>query len=69
MRRVWRVVQRAHHVVHACMQEHTVLALDLCDAAALLWRMQLYGMDVGSRWEELAGERQEGRQSRWSHAA
>jgi tetratricopeptide (TPR) repeat protein len=28
--------------------------LDLVDAAALLWRLRLAGVDVGSRWKELA---------------
>ena len=30
------------------------VALDLVDASALLWRLQLCGMDVGERWQELA---------------
>jgi tetratricopeptide (TPR) repeat protein len=29
-------------------------ALDMLDASAMLWRMQLRGADVGNRWEELA---------------
>jgi tetratricopeptide (TPR) repeat protein len=29
-------------------------ALDLVDATALLWRLTLQGVDVGSRWQELA---------------
>src|SRR5690606_18745916 len=30
------------------------VALDLVDAAALLWRLHLLGQDVGERWQELA---------------
>jgi len=30
------------------------VALDLIDASALLWRLQLSGCDVGDRWQELA---------------
>lgn len=30
------------------------VAYDLIDASALLWRMQLLGVDLGSRWRELA---------------
>jgi hypothetical protein len=32
----------------------SMLALDLIDASALLWRLQLRGIDVGSRWEPVA---------------
>jgi len=32
----------------------SVLALDLIDACALLWRLQLRGIDVGTRWEPVA---------------
>jgi hypothetical protein len=32
----------------------SALALDLIDASALLWRLQLRGIDVGSRWEAVA---------------
>jgi hypothetical protein len=31
------------------------LSLDLIDAAALLWRLYLRGVDTGTRWHELAG--------------
>jgi tetratricopeptide (TPR) repeat protein len=31
------------------------LVLNLCDAAALLWRLHLAGVDAGERWPELAG--------------
>ncbi len=30
------------------------LAVDKLDASALLWRLKLFGIDVGDRWEELA---------------
>ncbi len=30
------------------------MALDLVDAAALLWRLELLGVDVGARWKALA---------------
>jgi hypothetical protein len=32
----------------------SVIALDLVDASALLWRLSLTGHDVGDRWAELA---------------
>ncbi|MCB9942250.1 MAG: tetratricopeptide repeat protein [Geminicoccaceae bacterium] len=31
------------------------ISLNLCDAAALLWRLRLHGIDTGNRWEVLAG--------------
>lgn len=33
----------------------SAVALDMADASALLWRLQLLGHDVGDRWQELAG--------------
>lgn len=30
------------------------IAMNLADAAALLWRLQVIGVDVGERWDELA---------------
>jgi tetratricopeptide (TPR) repeat protein len=33
----------------------SAVALDLVDAAALLWRLELLGQDVGQRWAEVAG--------------
>jgi hypothetical protein len=35
-------------------EERSPLALDLVDASALLWRLQLNGIDVATRWKELA---------------
>jgi tetratricopeptide (TPR) repeat protein len=32
----------------------SAVAVDLVDAAALLWRLDLGGVDVGARWEELS---------------
>ena len=34
--------------------EKSAVALDLVDASALLWRLQMSGVDVGRRWEEVA---------------
>jgi hypothetical protein len=35
-------------------EQRSSVALDLVDAAALLWRMELCGRPVGDRWNELA---------------
>lgn len=35
-------------------QDRSTLAVDMIDASALLWRLQLSGHDVGDRWNELA---------------
>ncbi|RCV90075.1 tetratricopeptide repeat protein [Billgrantia montanilacus] len=35
-------------------QERSVVALDMIDASALLWRLHLTGQNVGDRWQELA---------------
>jgi hypothetical protein len=34
--------------------ETSTLAFDMVDAAALLWRLQLQGVDVGDRWRRIA---------------
>lgn len=36
-------------------QDRSMVALDMVDASALLWRLHLSGHDVGNRWQELAG--------------
>ena len=35
-------------------QGRSVIALDMIDASAMLWRLNLSGQDVGDRWDELA---------------
>ena len=35
-------------------QDRSMVALDMVDASALLWRLHLSGTDVGDRWQELA---------------
>src|SRR5690606_41438984 len=35
-------------------QDRSLVALDMVDASALLWRLHLSGTDVGERWQELA---------------
>jgi hypothetical protein len=35
-------------------QGESTMALDLVDASALLWRLQLSGLDVGERWQPIA---------------
>ncbi|MCA1493821.1 tetratricopeptide repeat protein [Sinorhizobium alkalisoli] len=35
-------------------QDRSMVALDMVDASALLWRLHLSGHDVGHRWQELA---------------
>jgi tetratricopeptide (TPR) repeat protein len=35
-------------------QNRSMVALDMVDASALLWRLHLSGHDVGDRWQELA---------------
>jgi tetratricopeptide (TPR) repeat protein len=35
-------------------QNRSLVALDMVDASALLWRLNLTGQDVGNRWQELA---------------
>lgn len=35
-------------------KEQSAVALDLVDASALLWRLQLSGHDVGNRWQPVA---------------
>ena len=35
--------------------ERSDLVIDKLDASAMLWRLHLFGVDVGARWEELAG--------------
>ncbi len=35
-------------------EARSVVAYDMIDASAMLWRLQLMGVDVGGRWQELA---------------
>ena len=35
-------------------EDRSLIALDMVDASALLWRLQVAGRDVGDRWNELA---------------
>ena len=35
-------------------EDRSLIALDMVDASALLWRLHLSGHDVGTRWNELA---------------
>ena len=35
--------------------EPSTMALDMVDASALLWRLELLGVDVSARWQALAG--------------
>jgi tetratricopeptide (TPR) repeat protein len=35
-------------------EARSVVAYDMIDASAMLWRLQLLGVDVGGRWQELA---------------
>lgn len=35
-------------------QGRSVIALDMIDASAMLWRLHVSGQDVGNRWDELA---------------
>jgi hypothetical protein len=34
--------------------ERSTVVLDMIDASALLWRLHLRGIDVGSRWQSVA---------------
>jgi tetratricopeptide (TPR) repeat protein len=48
--------QRALEIYDAGIRpQPNEIRLMMLDAAALLWRMHLRGLDVGKRWEELAG--------------
>ena len=38
----------------AIRKDRSVVALDLVDASALLWRLHLVGLDVGERWLEVS---------------
>lgn len=35
-------------------QDRSMVAMDMIDASALLWRLHLAGVDVGNRWQEIA---------------
>src|SRR5258708_37839900 len=32
----------------------STVVMELLDASALLWRLEMYGVDVGNRWQDLA---------------
>lgn len=42
-------------------QDRSMVAMDMIDASAMLWRLHLSGHDVGARWQELA--------TTWDHHA
>ncbi len=42
-------------------QDRSMVAMDMIDASAMLWRLHLSGHDVGTRWQELA--------TAWDHHA
>ena len=46
-----RVLELYDRSIHPAPTE---VAMELVDAVSLLWRLRLRGIDVGSRWEELA---------------
>jgi hypothetical protein len=39
---------------HVASDIQSDMYLDVCNAASLLWRLELYGVDVGGRWADLA---------------
>jgi tetratricopeptide (TPR) repeat protein len=53
-------LERADHAAALAVYDRLLrpgrrsLVLNLCDAAALLWRLHLAGVDAGERWPELA---------------
>lgn len=48
-------VDRALELYDARVREgHSAMALDMVDASALLWRLEVVGQSVGDRWDELA---------------
>jgi tetratricopeptide (TPR) repeat protein len=56
--------QRALEIYDAGIRpQPSELRVTMLDAAALLWRMHLRRMDVGKRWEELAGSYSKGNEN------
>src|SRR3546814_17007591 len=38
---------------HVASDIATDMYLDVCNAASMLWRLEMYGVDIGNRWKDL----------------